>query len=189
MFYAIAAAVAVLAVSCNKTDPNAIGSVEGDWQAVSYKAAFQKDGKDLSSDEVMELLLAEVPAEQKEAAKEMLKESMGMVFGEHAIPDDQAVVMCLEKGGKLMGYSKAEGVESKREIGTWSQDGSKLTITAVDTEEVTSGTFTIVKANASELVIRMSSADMDSSAIDTAAAESFKKYGVEMYSELSFKKI
>ena len=189
MFYAIAAAVAVLAVSCNKTDPNAIGSVEGDWLVVSYKAAFQKDGKDLSSDEVMELLLAEVPAEQKEAAKEMLKESMGMVFGEHAVPDDQAVVMCLEKGGKLMGYSKAEGVESKREIGTWSQDGSKLTITAVDTEEVTSGTFTIVKANASELVIRMSSADMDSSAIDTAAAESFKKYGVEMYSELSFKKI
>ena len=189
---AFTAVVAVMMLAGCTKGANSTASIVGTWESYSATTVYlDANGNPMSLKDVAIAMMKatglvsdEIIEQMDDAINQRVKElekTQTQVFD-----DKYKSRVEFTSDGTMKGYEK-DGAEWKEAgSGTYKYEGNKLTMTATDLDEMFSGTATVVKLDATNLVMRVKMSDMVE---EVKAAEESSDLGFDILMDLTLVRV
>ena len=191
--FVIAAFTAIVAVmmlvGCTK-GAGTSASIVGTWESYSVTTTYlDANGNPVSlrdvaiammkaagiPDTIIEASAAELDQKVKDLEKNQTKE----------LDDEDKSRVEFLADGTLKGYEKENGEWKEAGSGTYKYEGNKLTMTSSGLEDMFSGTATVVKLDASNLVLRVKMSDM----VEEVKSEDSSDLGFDIVADITLNRV
>ena len=191
--FVIAAFTAIVAVmmlvGCTK-GAGTSASIVGTWESYSVTTTYlDANGNPVSlrdvaiammkaagiPDKIIEASAAELDQKVKDLEKNQTKE----------LDDEDKSRVEFLADGTLKGYEKENGEWKEAGSGTYKYEGNKLTMTSSGLEDMFSGTATVVKLDASNLVLRVKMSDM----VEEVKSEDSSDLGFDIVADITLNRV